>query len=133
MFGKDETNNIDFLEAGEKQSMTGKIKSDFISKVYTLLSIQLVATWLMSYTFYIYPSITEFVLRQTGLLITTILFTFLFLFLSWCYGKTHPWNYIILAGFTLCEAYSVSYVWLVLSTDKYTISMGFNSIYIHWT
>ena len=107
-----EQSNIEYLEEGGKQPMTGEIKTDFIRKVYTLLSIQLVATWLMSYTFYTYPSITNFVLQQTGVLITTILCTFLFLFLSWCYGKRHPWNYIILSGFTLCEAYSVSYVCL---------------------
>ena len=40
------------------ENLLYKIKSDFITKIYTLLSIQLVATWLMSYTFYIYPSVT---------------------------------------------------------------------------
>ena len=129
MFG--EPNNIGYLEAGEKQPMSGEIKIDFIRKVYILLSIQLVFTWLMSYTFYTYPSITNFVLQQTGVLITTTLFTFLFLFLSACYGKRHPWNYIILAGFTLCEAYSVSYVCLFYQPISILICWGLTaSIFI---
>ncbi len=127
----DQNNGVDYLEAGTKPPISGKIKSDFITKIYTLLSIQLVATWLMSYSFYIYPSVTNFVLQQKGLLITTILGTFLFLFLSWCYGKQHPWNYVILAGFTLCESYSVSYVCLFYQPESILLAWGLTaSIFI---
>ena len=132
MFGNTaQANNLNFLEEGVKPPMMGQIKADFISKVYCLLSIQMVATWLMSYLFYANPQITNFVLTETGLLVASCLFTFVFLFLSWCYGKCHPWNYLILTGFTLCEAYSVSYVCLFYQSTSIMLAWGLTaSIFI---
>ena len=62
--------------------ITSETKSAFIGKIYTLLSIQLMTTWIMSYVFYTNEAITNFVINTPGALITSTLFTFLFLFLS---------------------------------------------------
>ena len=116
--------DIDYLEAGTKPLLPDHIKSAFIGKIYSLLSIQLMATWLMSFLFYTSPTITNFVINTPGALITSVLFTFLFLFLSHCYGKSYPVNYFILAGFTLCEAYSVSYVCLFYEATSILLAWG---------
>ena len=107
------------------------IKTIFIKKIYILLSIQLTITWLMSLSFYANKSITHFVLHSPGLLICSILGTFLFLFLSYCYGKKYPFNYIILFGFTLCESYTVSYICLFYQPTSILLSWGLTaSIFI---
>ena len=89
-----------------------EIKTAFIKKIYILLAIQLSITWIMSYICYTNTAATNFVLHTPGALVVAILGTFLTLFLSWCYGKSYPVNYIILFTFTACESYSVSYVCL---------------------
>jgi len=101
-----------------------KTKNAFIAKIYSILTIQLITTLTMSYLFYTNAKLTTFVLKNTGLLVTTTLFTFLFLILSWFYGKTSPANYFILAGFTLCEAYSVSYISLYYDPTSIMLAWG---------
>lgn len=102
----------------------GEIINKFILKVYTLLSIQLAVTLGMNMGCYYSASATNFILQQQGVLILSILGTFLALFLSWCYGKVHPYNYIILALFTLCEAYSVTYICLFYQPVSIMIAWG---------
>ena len=123
-------NDINFIQS-EGLMITSETKAAFIGKIYTLLSIQLMATWIMSYVFYTNEAITNFVINSPGMLITSTLFTFLFLFLSYCYGKSHPVNYFILAGFTICEAYSVSYVCLFYQASSILLAWGLTaSIFI---
>lgn len=113
----------DYLEEGN-QFLPSNIKKEFIKKIYAVLSVQLIITWMMSYLFYRSETITNFVLNTPGALITSILGTFLFLFLSWCYGKSYPCNYFILAGFTLCESYSVSYICLFYQPTSILMAWG---------
>ena len=121
-------NSLDLLELG---IVDPKIKRDFIKKIYTLLSIQLIVTWAMSYAFYKSVAMTNFVLNNPGALVTSILGTLLFMFLSWCYGKSHPYNYMILVGFTLCESYMVGYVCLFYQPTSILLAWGLTaSIFI---
>ena len=129
-FNNEDNNGLDYLEQG-KPSLPVEIRTAFIQKIYTLLSLQLIATWLMSYCFYQSQAATNFVLNTPSLLITSMLGSFLFLFLSWCYGKSYPCNYLILAGFTLCESYSVAYVCLFYQPVSILLAWGLTaSIFI---
>lgn len=116
------------------------IKNRFIGKVYILLSLQLAITLIMSLGCYYSQSATLFILQQKGLLITSILFTLFFLFLSFCYGRSYPYNYLILLGFTLCESYSITYVSLFYQAHSLFLAWGLTlsifialSIYVHIT
>ncbi len=112
------------LQKGLFQADTPISKVYFIQKVYTLLSIQLIFTWTMNFTFYMSDHITTFVLNNTTLLIISTILTFLFLFLAYCYGTIYPYNYLILLGFTLCESYSISYVCLFYDPINILLAWG---------
>ena len=55
-----------------------QIKNKFILKIYCILSLQLFITFLMSLGCYFTNSARQFVLQQQGVLISTILLSFLF-------------------------------------------------------
>jgi len=54
-----------------------EVRAAFIKKIYCLLSVQLVITWMMSYGCYASHSATQFVLHTPGALVVAILGTFL--------------------------------------------------------
>ena len=108
-----------------------EVRVAFIKKIYCLLSVQLVITWTMSYCLYSSKTATQYVLNTPGALVVAILGTFLTLFLSWCYGRSYPINYIILFVFTFCESYSVSYICLFYQPTSILIAWGLTaSIFI---
>lgn len=108
-----------------------EIKNKFIGKVYLLLSLQLAFTFIMSLSCYYSQSATNFILKQNGLLVTSILTSFFFLFLSFCYGKSYPCNYFILFGFTLAESYSITYISLLYQAQSLFLAWGLTlSIFI---
>lgn len=124
MFVDDEYDyELDALEDG-KSLILNDVKNGFLKKIYSLLSLQLVFTWSMSYLFYKNKDISNFVLSNPGALVTASLGTFLFLFLSWCYGKKYPANYLILSGFTICESYLVSYICLFYQPISVLLAWG---------
>ena len=119
------------LHDGELNQLPSDIRAAFIKKIYILLAIQLSITWSMSYLCYSNLSATHFVLHTPGALVVATLGTFLTLFLSWCYGKSYPCNYIILFVFTLCESYSISYICLFYEPHSILLAWGLTaSIFI---
>ena len=128
MYKNDEDYDLTYIESGGLERGEALLPTDirvgFIKKIYCLLSIQLIITWAMSFAIYSSHSATTFVLSTPGALVTSTLGTFLFLFLSWCYGKTHPFNYFILFGFTICESYSVSYICLFYQPTSILMAWG---------
>ena len=129
---KIEEEENDDEEGGEENleiKIEASVRNGFIRKVYGILSIQLIITFSFVLLFQI-PSIKNAVLNNihlTGniLLISSILFFFLFLTLACCrtLSKTVPYNYIILLGITLCEALSCSIVSACYSFEVVAISL----------
>ena len=106
------------------QALPSEIRVAFIQKIYCLLSLQLLITWWMSFGVYASHSATQFVLHTPGALVVAILGTFLTLFLSWCYGRSYPVNYVILFMFTICESYLVTYVCLFYQPTSILMAWG---------
>lgn len=107
------------------------IKNKFILKIYTLLSIQLLITFVMSLGCYYSTPVKLFILKESGLLIISILSSILFLILSICYGRSYPCNYICLFGFTLAESYMITYVCLQYQATTILLAWGLTlSIFI---
>ena len=102
----------------------GEIINIFIFKVYTLFSIQLTVTLGIIIGCYYSKSATNFIFHQHELLLLSLIGTFLSIFLSWCYGKVHPFNYMILGVFTACEAYMVTYICLFYQPVSIIIAGG---------
>ena len=117
----------------EEQNLNMKIESSvrygFIKKVYGILSIQLIITFLFVLLFQL-PTIKKLIfsnLQLTGNILIYSLISFICLFLilicSRELSKTVPYNYIILLGITLSEALSCSIVSACYSFEIVAISL----------
>lgn len=89
------------------------VRSGFIVKVYSLLSVQLALTTVVASPFVLVASVKAFVKTQgfplvVGITILNILFLCLLMCPCCSFGgqdnlRTHPTNLILLGGFTVCE------------------------------
>ena len=116
-------------EENTEINIEASVRNGFIRKVYGILSIQLIITFSFVLLFQL-PSIKKLILSNIHLsgnilLISSILFFFLFLTLACCrtLSKTVPYNYIVLLGITLCEALSCSIVSACYSFEVVAISL----------
>jgi len=130
------------LEVGSKTlaHVSWEIRNATISKVYSLLSLQLLVTLLVCWLVYRVDTVNHWVVQHESMLIISIIGTFVAVGLMWCYGQSHPHNLIILAVFTLFESYSVAYVCLaydatsVMLAWALTLTVTFSlSLYVHTT
>lgn len=122
----------------QDSSVGPQIQKEFIKKIYSLLSVQLLITWGVSLFFSLHDSTRENVLSNKTLFYLSIAGTFLFLFLSFCYGRQHPHGLWILLGFTLCESYSIGVVSVLYDTNSILLAWGITlsifiglTIYVH--
>ena len=76
-----------------------EVRAAFLTKVYSLLSLQLMVTWAMTYGVYYNAAATNYVATQMAPLVLSIIGTFVFLFMAYCYGTRYPHGYLILTGF----------------------------------
>ena len=84
----------------------------FIRKVYGVLSVQLAFTVIFSY-FAATTAFAEWQMENIWALWTAIVFSIVFCLMICCVrslSRQVPINYILLAGFTFCETYLVSYL-----------------------
>ena len=121
-------------------SLPIEIRNATIAKVYALLSLQLLVTFVGSYLVYRVPVVRNWVMSNPWLLYTCVAGTFVFVGLTWCYGETYPHNLMVLAGFTLCETYCISYVCLLYDGTSVLLAWAMTltvtstlSLYVHVT
>jgi len=93
----------------------------FIRRVYTILSAQLLLTLGVVLLCTLHESVRAFVRANTSLLIVTVVFSFVFLILLICVPslrRTAPINLILLGGFTLCEGYLLGVISAMYTTSS---------------
>ncbi|GMF04088.1 hypothetical protein B5S29_g5527 [[Candida] boidinii] len=100
----------DFKYSTNVAACSIEIRQLFIRKVYTLLSLQLLITFITGFIISINDSVKQFCLNNTWLLWTSMGGSFLFLGLAYWKSRSYPWNLLSLLGFTLCESYLVGLV-----------------------
>ena len=86
------------------------IRSDFVRKVYALLSLQLLLTASVTTVFTLHAPTREWVLRERGGYMAALFAGLAFLVALGCYKNRYPLNAVLLVGFTACESYSVGAV-----------------------
>lgn len=117
----DQTNNKKLELQGEEESeirqtnehWNEKVRIGFIRKVYGILLVQLTFTFLLTLISVLSPSFSQFQLNSPGFFWLAIIGSIVFTILICCFRKlarTVPTNYLLLFGFTFCEAYLVSFV-----------------------
>ncbi|XP_067282994.1 protein lifeguard 4 [Pseudorasbora parva] len=94
------------------------IRMDFLRKVYTILSLQIIITTAVSALFMLCDPIKSFVHESPALVLISAIGSLILLLVLAVYRHQHPINLYLLFGFTLLESLSVA---TAVSFYEYTI------------
>ncbi|XP_009796306.1 protein LIFEGUARD 4-like [Nicotiana sylvestris] len=119
MFKKGGAGGVD-IESGGKGGAGGaqiypgmtedpKMRWAFIRKVYAIVCTQLLVTAVIATAMFFTPAVKDYMRTPFGFatLIVLIVIAFILCFFMGRYGRKHPWNYVLMAVFTLCLAFVV--------------------------
>ncbi|XP_018611187.1 protein lifeguard 4 [Scleropages formosus] len=98
----------DFNYGTNVASASVHIRMDFLRKVYTILSLQLILTTAVSVLFMFCDPIKSFVHASPSLVLLSAIGSLGLIFALAIYRHQHPVNLYLLLGFTLLEAVSVA-------------------------
>lgn len=100
----------DFMYGSNVATAHVYIRLGFLRKVYGILSVQLLATTLVAAVCLFNEPVQQFVQHNSWMMMVSLIGTFASLFaLMWKRQET-PTNYILLAVFTVMEAYAVGVI-----------------------
>ncbi|KAI1449104.1 hypothetical protein ABKA04_007394 [Annulohypoxylon sp. FPYF3050] len=100
----------DFKFGGSVAEATVEIRNQFIRKVYTILTAQLLATAAVSGISFWSASYKTWIQSHPGLVWASLAGSLVFMLLTYWKRKSYPTNLLFLSIFTLMEAYSVSVI-----------------------
>jgi FtsH-binding integral membrane protein len=100
----------DFKFGGSVAEATVDIRNQFVRKVYTILSVQLIATAAVSSISFFNASYKAWIQSHPALVYLSMFGAIGFMLLTFWKRKSYPTNILFLSGFTLLEAYSISVV-----------------------
>jgi len=98
----------------------------FISKVYGILTIQLVITVCVALPFHVFGELQEFVIQSPTLLWLTLALGFGFLCILTCcpdIGRAYPSNYFLLGAFTLTEGILIGVITAMHQTSAVLLAV----------
>jgi len=123
--GEDNQDNIkDQFEYNNNVLGASKaVRLGFMRKVYGLLAVQLSMTTLIAAALLLTPGVKEMVQANSWMLMPAFLLTFVLLMALHVKRKEHPINLILLAAFTVVEAYTVGV--MVTFFDKLVVLQAF--------
>ncbi|KAF4629801.1 hypothetical protein G7Y89_g8345 [Cudoniella acicularis] len=100
----------DFKFGGSVAEATIDIRMAFVRKVYAILSIQLIATGILSSLSFFSTSYKAWIQQNNWMLFVSLFGAIGFMLLTFWKRKSYPTNLLFLSGFTALEAYSVSVI-----------------------
>lgn len=100
----------DFKFGGSVAEATLDIRNQFVRKVYTILTAQLLATGAVSTISFVSPAYKEWIQSHPALVFVSLFGAIGFMLLTYWKRHSYPTNLLFLSGFTLLEAYSISVV-----------------------
>ena len=108
------------------------IRKSFIRKVYSLLTLQLLFTFLVSFTFNSFNECKEFTKSESGqaLLIISIIGILMIIITMFCNPdsvKSFPGNYIILSLFTIFMSYQIGVITIYYNTTSVMAAFAITS------
>lgn len=104
-----------------------EIRAGFIKKVYGILTVQILVTILLAIPFHRLPDLKEFVIANPALLWVAWGFAFIFILIITCFpgvAQTYPNNYLLLAAFTMVEAFIIGIYTAMHNTMAVLIAAG---------
>jgi len=100
----------DFKFGGSVAEATVDIRMQFVRKVYSILTVQLLATAALSSISFFNKSYKNWIQSNQWMLWTSLFGAIAFMLLTFWKRKSYPANLLFLAGFTGLEAYSISVI-----------------------
>ncbi|TLD21857.1 hypothetical protein PspLS_08236 [Pyricularia sp. CBS 133598] len=100
----------DFKFGGNVAEATVEIRHQFIRKVYSILTVQLIITGGVSALGFVSTSYRDWVRAHPGVLWLSLFGAMGMMLLTYWKRKSYPTNLLFLGGFTLLEAYTISVV-----------------------
>ncbi|QUC17648.1 uncharacterized protein UV8b_01889 [Ustilaginoidea virens] len=100
----------DFKFGGSVAEATVDIRNQFVRKVYTILTLQLLATAGVSSLTFFSSAYKTWIQSHPGLVWVSLIGAMVFMGLTYWKRKSYPTNLVFLSLFTFAEAYSISVV-----------------------
>jgi FtsH-binding integral membrane protein len=100
----------DFKFGGSVAEATIDIRNQFIRKVYTILTVQLIATGAVSALSFMSSSYKAWIQSHPAVVWISLLGSLIFMLLTYWKRHSYPTNLLFLSGFTLLEAYTISVI-----------------------
>ncbi|KAI4720403.1 transmembrane BAX inhibitor motif-containing protein [Aureobasidium sp. EXF-10727] len=109
---RDEDDNVpdDFKFGGSVSEATLDIRMQFVRKVYSILTVQLLATAALSSVSFFSPGYKAWIQTNQWMMWVSLFGAIGFMLLTFWKRKSYPTNLLFLGGFTAMEAYSISVV-----------------------
>lgn len=100
----------DFKFGGSVAEATVEIRNQFIRKVYSILTLQLIATGAVSALSFMSVAYKGWIQSHPGVVWISLLGSMVFMMLTYWKRHSYPTNLMFLSAFTLLEAYTVSVI-----------------------
>lgn len=100
----------DFKFGGSVAEATIDIRHQFVRKVYTILTVQLLVTGAVSSISFVSPTYKEWIQSNPALVWISLIGAMVFMLLTYWKRHSYPTNLLFLSGFTLLEAYTISVI-----------------------
>ncbi|KAI4148260.1 MAG: hypothetical protein L6R39_002846 [Caloplaca ligustica] len=109
---RDEDDNVpdDFKFGGSVAEATLPIRMQFVRKVYSILTVQILATMALSSVSYWSTSYKNWIQSNPWMMWVSLFGAIGFMLLTFWKRKSYPTNLLFLSGFTALEAYSISVI-----------------------
>ncbi|KAL8838208.1 MAG: hypothetical protein Q9170_002251 [Blastenia crenularia] len=109
---RSEDDNVpdDFKFGGSVAEATLPIRMQFVRKVYSILTVQILATMALSSVSYWSESYKNWIQSNAWMMWVSLFGAIGFMLLTFWKRKSYPTNLLFLSGFTALEAYSVSVI-----------------------
>lgn len=108
--GEDDNVPDDFKFGGSVAEATLPIRMQFIRKVYSILTVQILATMALSSVSYWSSSYKHWIQSNAWMMWVSLFGAIGFMLLTFWKRKSYPTNLFFLSGFTALEAYSISVI-----------------------
>jgi len=109
---RSEDDNVpdDFKFGGSVAEATLPIRMQFVRKVYSILSIQLLLTAILSSISFVNDRYKNWIQGNSWLMLFSVIGALVFMLLTYWKRKSYPSNLVFLSAFTALEAYAISVV-----------------------
>lgn len=100
----------DFKFGGSVSEATIDVRMQFVRKVYSILTLQLIATAALSAVSFFSTGYKDWIRENTWMMWLSLFGAIGFMLLTYWKRKSYPMNLVFLTGFTALEAYSISVI-----------------------